>query len=122
MAPGRQVEPSAEDLARPVLQGQPFIRAELFTTEGGQLVRHEMIVPPGAAYEEVFPAPVPLHQIRISAFMPPPPAERTPPQEGTCTRCGKPVSRSPGGRWHDQFGRDRCRASFDDDECAVEDP
>jgi len=45
---------------------------------------------------------------------------RIPFQTGKCTRCGKQVTRgNPRERWHDQFGRDRCRASYDDDQCAV---
>jgi len=45
---------------------------------------------------------------------------RIPFQTGKCTRCGKQVTRgNPEERWHDQFGRDRCRASYDDDQCAV---
>jgi|SRR5581483_3603578 len=41
-------------------------------------------------------------------------------QEGTCVRCGKLVSRkSPAQRWNDQFGRDRCRESWKDDQCDV---
>jgi len=41
-------------------------------------------------------------------------------QEGTCVRCGKLVSReSPAQRWTDQFGRDRCRESWEDDQCDV---
>jgi hypothetical protein len=42
-------------------------------------------------------------------------------QEGTCVRCGKLVWRdSPGQRWTDQYGRNRCRASWDDDQCDVQ--
>jgi len=45
---------------------------------------------------------------------------RIPFQTGKCTRCGKQVTRgNPGERWRDQFGRDRCRASYDDDQCEV---
>ena len=45
---------------------------------------------------------------------------RIPFQTGKCTRCGKQVTRGNSGeRWHDQYGRDRCRASYDDDQCAV---
>lgn len=41
-------------------------------------------------------------------------------QEGDCVRCGKVVTReSSTERWTDQFGRDRCRASWDDDQCDV---
>ena len=41
-------------------------------------------------------------------------------QEGTCVRCGKIVTRdSPEERWTDQYGRDRCRESWDDDQCDV---
>lgn len=41
-------------------------------------------------------------------------------QEGTCTRCGKEVTRcGPDDRWRDFYGRDRCRASEDDDQCDV---
>jgi hypothetical protein len=40
-------------------------------------------------------------------------------EEGICTRCGKTVTRKSGERWHDQFGRDRCRADFNDGECNV---
>jgi hypothetical protein len=39
--------------------------------------------------------------------------------EGTCARCGKLVTREPGERWTDQYGRDRCRADWDDGECDV---
>ena len=39
--------------------------------------------------------------------------------EGTCRRCGKTVTREPGGRWYDRFGRDRCRADPDDGQCDV---
>ena len=41
-------------------------------------------------------------------------------QEGKCTRCGKPVTRTgPDGRWTDFYGRNRCRASGDGDQCDV---
>jgi len=39
--------------------------------------------------------------------------------EGTCRRCGKTVTREPGGPWHDFYGRDRCRADPEDGECDV---
>ena len=39
--------------------------------------------------------------------------------EGTCARCGKEVTRRRGERWHDQYGRDRCRADYDDGEYDV---
>jgi len=42
-------------------------------------------------------------------------------QEGECVRCGKLVWRERPGeqRWTDQYGRDRCRADWDDGECDV---
>lgn len=41
-------------------------------------------------------------------------------QEGECARCDKLVWRdSPEQRWTDQYGRDRCRASWDDEQCDV---
>lgn len=39
--------------------------------------------------------------------------------EGTCRRCGKTVTREPGGRWYDFYGRDRCRLDPDDGQCDV---
>ena len=39
--------------------------------------------------------------------------------EGTCQRCGKTVTREPGDRWHDFYGRDRCRADWEDGQCDV---
>ena len=39
--------------------------------------------------------------------------------EGACRRCGKTVTREPGGLWYDQFGRDRCRADPEDGQCDV---
>ena len=39
--------------------------------------------------------------------------------EGTCQRCGKTVTRRPGSRWTDFYGRDRCRLEPGDGECDV---
>jgi hypothetical protein len=96
-----------------------MIRLELYDQQGELTYSQTLSLPAGSGYEE-FAAP---HHWRVGRLrithVPDPEPQPLELEEGRCQRCGKLVTRQPGGRWTDQYGRDRCRASPDDDQCLV---
>jgi hypothetical protein len=97
-----------------------MIRLELYDLDGELMYVQTLSLPLGAGYEEITGHSVPRRIGRLKIMNTgdpePQPVEL---EEGRCQRCGKLVTRHDGGRWTDQYGRDRCRASWDDDQCLV---